>query len=77
VLHVSARKIDRVKKRFVEEGYEAALVRPPSQRVYDSKIDGELEARLIAAELRRASRGPGELVAAVIGAACRRTGVRG
>jgi len=48
VLHVSARKIDRVKKRFVEEGYEAALVRPPSQRVYDSKIDGELEARLIA-----------------------------
>jgi len=23
-------------------------VRPPSQRIYDSKIDGELEARLIA-----------------------------
>jgi hypothetical protein len=48
VLHVSERKIDRVKKRFVEEGYDAALVRPPSQRIYDSKIDGELEARLIA-----------------------------
>src|SRR5476651_2067975 len=48
VLHVSERKIDRVKKRFVEEGYYAALVRPPSQRIYDSKIDGELEARLIA-----------------------------
>ena len=79
VLHVSERKIDRVKKRFVEEGYEAALVRPPSQRVYDSKIDGELEARLIALSCgeQRASRGPGELVAAVIGAACRRTGVRG
>ena len=45
VLHVSERKIDRVKKRFVEEGYDAALVRPPSQRIYDSKIDGELEAR--------------------------------
>jgi hypothetical protein len=25
VLHVSERKIDRVKKRFVEEGYDAAL----------------------------------------------------
>jgi len=48
VLHISARKIDRVKKRFVEEGFEAALVRPAGQRVYDSKIDGELEARLIA-----------------------------
>jgi hypothetical protein len=29
VLYVSERKIDPVKKRFVEEGCEAALVRPP------------------------------------------------
>lgn len=48
VLRVSERKIDRVKKRFVEEGLEAALNKQAAERSYDSKIDGDLEARLIA-----------------------------
>ena len=39
-LRISMRKIDRVKKRFVEEGLEAALGGLPSQRVYESKADG-------------------------------------
>jgi transposase len=48
VLQVSERKIDRVKRRFVEDGLEAALGGQPSQREYVSKVDGEVEAHLIA-----------------------------
>ena len=48
VLHISARKVDRVKRCFVEEGLEAVLGRRPSQRVYERAVDGELEAHLIA-----------------------------
>lgn len=47
-LRISMRKIDRVKKRFVEDGLEAALGSRPSQRVYENKTDGEFEARLVA-----------------------------
>ena len=48
VLQVSERKIDRVKRRFVEDGLEAALGGQPSQREYISKVDGDVEAHLIA-----------------------------
>ena len=47
VLKVGMRTIDRVKKKFVEEGFEAVLERRPSSRVYDVKIDGEVEAKLV------------------------------
>ena len=48
ILRISMRKVDRVKKRFVEEGLEAALGRQPSQRNYERKADGEFEAHLVA-----------------------------
>lgn len=48
VLQVSERKIDRVKRRFVEDGLEVALSAQPSQREYVSKVDGDVEAHLIA-----------------------------
>ncbi len=48
VLNISTRKINRVKKRFVMEGFDAALTRKKPDRVYDRKIDGDLEAKLIA-----------------------------
>ena len=48
VLRVSMKKIDRVKKRFVEEGLEAVLQGKPSTRVYSRKADGDVEAHLIA-----------------------------
>ena len=48
VLKVSERKIDRVKGRFVEDGLEVALSGQPSQREYVSKVDGGVEAHLIA-----------------------------
>jgi transposase len=48
ILKVGMRTIDRVKKRFVEEGFDAVLERKPTTREYDRKADGDLEARLIA-----------------------------
>ncbi len=48
VLKVSMRTLDRVKKRFVEEGLETLLNGRPSQRRYPRKADGDLEARLVA-----------------------------
>jgi len=48
ILQISMRKIDRVKKRFVEEGLDATLGRKPSQRSYERVADGEVEAHLIA-----------------------------
>ena len=38
---------DRVKKRFVEEGFETCLKRKPTIRIYDKKVDGDAEAHLI------------------------------
>ena len=49
VLRISARTVDRVKKRFVEEGLEAALGSRQGRRArYLRKADGEFEARLVA-----------------------------
>ena len=48
VLQVSMRKIDRVKKRFVEEGFDVALNGRKGERVYAKKADGDFEAHLIA-----------------------------
>ena len=47
LLKVGMRTIDRVKKRFIEEGFEAVLERRASSRVYDLKIDGDVEAKLV------------------------------
>jgi hypothetical protein len=48
VLNVSMRKIDRLKKRFVEESFDAALDRKKGTRIYVKKTDGDFEAHLIA-----------------------------
>ena len=47
VLKVGMRTIDRVKKKFIEEGLELTLERRPSQRVYEKKADGDFEAKLV------------------------------
>ncbi len=47
VLKVGMRTIDRVKKKFIEEGLEAALERSPTTRIYESKSDGDMEAKLV------------------------------
>ena len=48
ILSISMRKIDRVKKRFVEEDLDIALNGKKGTRVYAKKIDGDFEAHLIA-----------------------------
>jgi len=48
VLNVSMRKIDRVKKRFVEDGLETTLNGTKGQRFYQKKADGDFEAHLVA-----------------------------
>ncbi len=47
VLKIGMRTIDRIKKRFIEEGLEGALERKPSSRIYEKKIDGDVEAKLV------------------------------
>lgn len=47
ILKVGMRTIDRVKKRFIEEGFESVLERKPPEREYERKADGEVEAHLI------------------------------
>lgn len=46
--HVSTKKVEQVKKRFVEEGYEAVLSRKPVTNIHRRKITGDEEAHLIA-----------------------------
>jgi transposase len=45
---VSTKKVEFVRKRFVEEGLEAALSRKPVSNMHRRKITGEEEAHLIA-----------------------------
>jgi len=47
VLKVGMRTIDRVKKQFIEEGIEAVLERRATTRIYESKSDGDVEAKLV------------------------------
>ena len=57
VLKVSMRMIDRVKQRFVEEGFEACLARKPMSKTKEKKADGEVEAHLIALSCSKAPMG--------------------
>jgi transposase len=47
-LDTTTRTVERVRERFVEQGFEAALVPARGKRVYARKLDGRQEAGLIA-----------------------------
>jgi transposase len=57
VLKTSMRKIDRVKKRFVEEGLDIALNGRKGERVYKKKADGDFEAHLVALSCSKPPKG--------------------
>ncbi len=57
VLKIGSRTIDRVKMKFVEDGYEAALENRPTTRFYERKADGEVEAHLVALSCSKAPEG--------------------
>jgi len=48
VLKIGMRKIDRIKKRFVESGMDITLNGRKGSRVYAKKADGDFEAHLVA-----------------------------
>jgi transposase len=48
VLNISMKKIDRVKKRFVEDGLDITLNGRKGSRIYTKKADGDFEAYLVA-----------------------------
>lgn len=47
-LEVTVRTIENIRKRFIEDGFEAALYGKPRERQYEHKVDGDAEAHLIA-----------------------------
>ena len=57
VLKISMRMIDRMKQRFVEEGFEACLDRKPQSKTKEKIVDGDVEAHLIALSCSKAPEG--------------------
>ena len=57
VLKIGPRTIDRLKKKLVEEGYEAAMENKPTTRIYERKVDGGVEAHLVALSCSKAPEG--------------------
>jgi transposase len=57
VLKISMRMIDRIKQRYVEEGFEACLERKPMTGTKLPKVDGDKEAHLIALSCSKAPEG--------------------
>lgn len=57
VLHVHTKTVERLKQRFVEEGFDACLDRKPCSGVRERKADGDFEAHLIAISCSKAPEG--------------------
>lgn len=57
MLHVTTKTVERLKQRFVEEGYEVCLGRKPYPEVANIKADGDFEAHLIALSCSEAPEG--------------------
>jgi len=57
-LEVTVQTVERVRRQLVEEGFEAVLTRHPyRQKVSRRKVDGEVEAHLVALTCSEAPRG--------------------
>lgn len=59
LLQVNTKTVERLKQRFVEEGFEACMDRKPYPQVREIKADGEFEAHLIALSCSKAPAGYG------------------
>jgi transposase len=59
-LDVSRSTVERARKRFVEEGWEALGARPKTPRPSRRRLDGEQEARLLALACSRPPQGRGQ-----------------
>ena len=47
-LDITVRTVEKLREKFVLEGFEIALYGKPSTRAYKVKVDGDVEAHLIA-----------------------------
>jgi hypothetical protein len=70
---LSVRTVERLRQRFVEDGFEAAL-KPKRVPRLPRKVDGEVEAHLVGPGLFRPARGPATLDAAAVGRTAGRAG---
>ena len=57
MLQVTTKTVERVKQRFVEDGFEACIERKPYPEVKELKADGDFEAHLIALSCSKAPQG--------------------
>lgn len=57
ILHVNSKTVERLKQRFVEEGFEVCIDRKPYPEVKEVKADGDFEAHLIAISCSKAPEG--------------------
>lgn len=57
VLQINAKTVERVKQRFVEEGFDACMDRKPYPKKAPKKADGDFEAHLIALSCSEAPEG--------------------
>jgi transposase len=57
LLQVNVRTVERLRQRFVEEGFEACLERKPLEKVRTAKADGDFEAHLVALSCSKAPEG--------------------
>jgi hypothetical protein len=48
MLGITERTIENIRKKFVFDGLDIALAGKPSERIYESKVDGDIEAHIIA-----------------------------
>jgi transposase len=57
ILQVTPKTVERLKQRFVEEGFEACIDRKPYPEIKDIKTDGDFEAHLVAISCSKAPTG--------------------
>jgi transposase len=57
VLHINTKTVERIKQRFVEDGFDECLDRKPYPRKGPKKADGDFEAHLIALSCSQAPEG--------------------
>jgi len=57
MLQVNCKTVERLKQRFVEEGYESCMDRKPYPEKQKRKTDGDFEAHLIAISCSKAPGG--------------------
>lgn len=57
ILQINTKTVERLKQRFVEEGFEACMDRKPYPEVKELKADGDFEAHLVAVSCSKAPEG--------------------